>query len=54
MKVEIDKRELAWTVRVINKKAAQGSEMLWSQGVCMNRFSNVQEIPRWCSTQPQK
>jgi hypothetical protein len=50
-KLEIDKRELAWTVRVINKKAAQGSEMMWSQGVCMNRFSNVQEIPRWCNLQ---
>ena len=50
-KLEIDKRELAWTVRVINKKVAQGSEMMWSQGVCMNRFSNVQEIPRWCNLQ---
>ncbi len=53
MKVDVDKRELALTVRVINKKAAQGSEMMWSQGVCINRFSNVQEIPRWCTTQPQ-
>jgi len=51
-KVEIDKHELAWTVRVKNKKAAQGSEMMWSQGVCINRYSNVQEIPRWCKTQP--
>ena len=52
-KIEIDKHELAWTVRVINKKAAQGSEMMWSQGVCMNRYSNMQEIPRWCTTQPR-
>ena len=52
-KVEIEKRELAWTVRVINKKAPQRSEMMWSQGVCMTRYSNVQEIPRWCNLQTQ-
>ena len=52
-KVDIEKRELAWTVRVINKKAPQRSEMMWSQGVCINRFSNVQELPRWCTAQPQ-
>jgi hypothetical protein len=52
-KVEIEKRELAWTVRVINKKASQRSEMMWSQGVCMNRYSDVQELPRWCTAQPQ-
>jgi hypothetical protein len=51
--IEIDKRELAWTVRVMNKKAAQRSEMMWSQGVCMTRYSKVQELPRWCTTQPQ-
>jgi hypothetical protein len=52
-KVEIEKRELAWTVRVINKKASQRSEMMWSQGVCVNRYSDVQELPRWCTAQPQ-
>ena len=55
MKVEIDKRELALTVRVINKNETQVLfQTMWSQGVCINRFSNVQEIPRWCTTQPQK
>jgi hypothetical protein len=52
-KVEIEKRELAWTVRVINKKAPQHSEVMWSQGVCMTRYSNVQEIPRWCNLRTQ-
>ena len=54
MKIDVNKRELALTIRVINKKAAQGSDMMWSQGVCINRFSNVQEIPRWCTAQPQQ
>lgn len=54
MKVEIDKRELAWTVRIANKKVIRESEkMMWSQGVCMTRFSNVRELLRWCTTQSQ-
>jgi hypothetical protein len=54
MKLEIYQRELAWTVRIMSKKATQGSEkMMWSQGLCMTRFSNVRELLRWCNTQSQ-
>lgn len=53
-KLEIDKRELAWTARVINKNETQVLfQTMWSQGICMTRYSNVQELLRWCTAQPQ-
>lgn len=53
-KLEIDKRELAWTARVINKNETQVLfQTMWSQGVCMTRYSSVQELLRWCTAQPQ-
>jgi len=53
-KIEIEKRELAWTARVMNTEKNQVLfQSMWSQGVCMTRYSNVQELLRWCTTQPQ-